>query len=175
MIIICFCSLSHPDKEEKPIQCCKYPPAQRHPSCYPISIPADDPFYKFFNRQCMDFVRTMPGVKPNCLLGPRHQINQVSSYIDASQVYGNAQSTTKRLREFNGGRMKVQAGYRNMGESDYLFFFFFFVVSVSSSLQPSKVICLSATAVVAAESLSAELVLSVIERKRQPAKQQIKR
>ncbi|XP_017485324.1 PREDICTED: peroxidase-like [Rhagoletis zephyria] len=108
------------DKEEKPIQCCKYPPAQRHPSCYPISIPADDPFYKFFNRQCMDFVRTMPGVKPNCLLGPRHQINQVSSYIDASQVYGNAQSTTKRLREFNGGRMKVQAGYRNMGYKDLL-------------------------------------------------------
>ncbi|KAJ6223481.1 hypothetical protein RDWZM_002026 [Blomia tropicalis] len=108
------------DKNDKSIQCCKYPASQRHPSCYPISIPADDPFFKFFNRQCMDFVRSMPGVKPNCLLGPRHQINQVSSFIDANFVYGNAQSTTKRLREFVGGRLKTQVGYRNMGFKDLL-------------------------------------------------------
>lgn len=65
----------------------------------------------------MDFTRIMPGVKPNCPLGPRHQTNLVSSYIDASFVYGNTQSRMKRLRSFHGGKLKATSSYRSIGKS----------------------------------------------------------
>lgn len=64
----------------------------------------------------MDFVRIAAGVKPNCPLGPRHQANTVTSFIDAEFVYGNTQSTSKRLRAFKGGLMKSTPAYRNIGK-----------------------------------------------------------
>ncbi|XP_076348160.1 uncharacterized protein LOC143245790 [Tachypleus tridentatus] len=56
------------DERRMDIECCKYPPQQRHPNCMPIAIPHDDPFYKFFNKKCMDFARTLPGMRPGCTL-----------------------------------------------------------------------------------------------------------
>ncbi|KAH7642873.1 peroxidase-like [Dermatophagoides farinae] len=108
------------DKNDQSIKCCKYAPQQRHPNCYPIQMPNDDPYYKFYPRKCMDFVRSTAGVKPNCPLGPRHQINVVSSFLDADCIYGGAISTTKRIREFNGGRLKSTKVYRQMGLKDLL-------------------------------------------------------
>ncbi|OTF77447.1 hypothetical protein BLA29_012125 [Euroglyphus maynei] len=78
-------------------------------------MPNNDPYYKFYPRKCMDFVRSTSGVKPNCPLGPRHQINVVSSFLDADCIYGGAISTTKRIREFTGGRLKSTKAYRQMG------------------------------------------------------------
>lgn len=60
------------------------------PPCFPIEIPPDDP--RIRNHRCMEFTRSsavcgsgMTSVFFNTVL-PREQINQLTSYIDASQV-----------------------------------------------------------------------------------------
>ncbi|ROT69525.1 hypothetical protein C7M84_012292 [Penaeus vannamei] len=74
------------------------PEAFRHPDCLPIEIPDSDPFYSKWNHTCMEFVRSSPAPRANCALGPRDQINQVTSYIDASNVYGSDDHEMAQLR-----------------------------------------------------------------------------
>ncbi|UYV81041.1 hypothetical protein LAZ67_19002604 [Cordylochernes scorpioides] len=95
------------DTERNDIECCKYAPADQHPNCMNIPVPSDDPFYKFYNRRCLDFARIWPGPKEGCPLGPRSQINTVSSFLDANFVYGSNQEVATRLREFRGGDERV--------------------------------------------------------------------
>ncbi|GIY90162.1 chorion peroxidase [Caerostris extrusa] len=85
-----------------------------------IKIPHDDPFYKYFKRQCLDFARIYAGPKPGCKLGPRFQINTISSFIDGNQVYGSNQDIASRLREFHGGRLKTNKVYAELGLKDLL-------------------------------------------------------
>lgn len=40
-----------------------------HPSCLPIPIAADDPFYSKHGQRCMNFVRNLPVPRANCALG----------------------------------------------------------------------------------------------------------
>ncbi|XP_022244610.1 peroxidase-like [Limulus polyphemus] len=108
------------DEQKMDIECCKYPPSHRHPNCLVIDIPHDDPFYKFFNKQCMDFARNLPGPRPGCTLGPRSQINTISSYIDGNFMYGSSHKVTKRLREYRGGRLRTLPLYRELGVKDIL-------------------------------------------------------
>ncbi|CAG2104853.1 unnamed protein product, partial [Medioppia subpectinata] len=108
------------DDKSESIKCCEHRPEDQHPQCYPIQIPANDPFYKYFDRQCMDFLRSLPGVKPNCPLGPRAQQNSISSYIDANFIYGSTQEVSTRLREFSGGRLKTSPIYHELGMKDLL-------------------------------------------------------
>ena len=49
--------------------CCDVPEGQRHEECWPIEIPAKDPFYALFRRRCMEFVRSASSLKANCRLG----------------------------------------------------------------------------------------------------------
>ncbi|XP_046736291.1 uncharacterized protein LOC124405448 [Diprion similis] len=93
------------------IQCCadgkQLPKSLQHHSCLPIEIPKNDEFYSRFGSECMEFVRSMTVSREDCSLGPAEQINTVSSYLDASQLYGSDKETADRLRAFEGGRMKV--------------------------------------------------------------------
>ena len=41
-------------------------------------------------------------------LGPRQQINQASSYLDLSTIYGNSEETSRTLRSGKGGRLNTQ-------------------------------------------------------------------
>lgn len=50
-----------------------------HPECWPIPIPKNDQFFKSTRRQCLHFVRSMNAQKS---LGPREQLNALTSYID---------------------------------------------------------------------------------------------
>ena len=50
-------------------KCCDVSPGKRHPACWPIDIPDNDPFYSLFHRRCMEFVRSATGLRDNCRLG----------------------------------------------------------------------------------------------------------
>lgn len=108
------------DHERQDIECCKYAVQDRHPNCMPIDIPANDPFYKFFNRRCLDFARLLPGLKPGCSLGPRGQQNTLSSFVDAGFVYGSTQDVASRLRAFQGGRLKSLNLWKDIGMKELL-------------------------------------------------------
>lgn len=84
------------------------------PEAEPIAVPAGDRFFDpagtgnatiRFNRSIYD---------PNSGLGlgnPRQQINEISSFIDASNVYGSDLERSTALRVLDGtGRLKTSAG-----------------------------------------------------------------
>lgn len=81
------------------INCC---PLQNstHPQCLPIVVRENDPFYSRFNQNCINFVRS--AMCPNCLLGPRQQTNQVSSFVDGSHIYGTDRNASMGLRTNSG-------------------------------------------------------------------------
>uniref|UniRef100_A0A8D8S818 Chorion peroxidase n=1 Tax=Cacopsylla melanoneura TaxID=428564 RepID=A0A8D8S818_9HEMI len=87
------------------ITCCGVSKEQQHPACYPVDLRAGDDYYHKYNMTCMEFVRSSPA--PACTLGPREQLNQVSSFLDGSVVYGNTEDLANRLRTFQRGELKM--------------------------------------------------------------------
>ncbi|XP_049275798.1 chorion peroxidase [Rhipicephalus sanguineus] len=75
------------------------------PECFPIDIPAEDPFYSSFRRRCMNFKRSAPCL--TCRMGHRDQVNFVTSYIDGSPVYGVSENQTRSLRLLNSGDRRI--------------------------------------------------------------------
>lgn len=71
--------------------------------CFPMKVPPGDP--RINNRRCIDFVRTSAvcGSGETSLLWgtltPREQLNQLTSYLDASQVYGYDDDLARDLRD----------------------------------------------------------------------------
>ncbi|GFR92392.1 chorion peroxidase, partial [Elysia marginata] len=70
-------------------------------ACFPIKVGAGD---RFFNVPCLRARRSL-GVKVD---GVREQINGVTSFIDASMVYGPAKLLADELRTFEGGKLKTE-------------------------------------------------------------------
>ena len=91
----------------KGISCCSeiYTdfPEFLHPECFAIRLPPDDPYYAQYGEYCMNFVRSAATSRPNCYLGPREQINQVTSWIDGSQIYGSDMSRQELVRASSDG------------------------------------------------------------------------
>jgi len=56
----------------------------------------------------MEFVRSLPAVRPQCTFGPREQQNQVTTFIDGSTVYGSNDAEARELRNFRGGQLSMQ-------------------------------------------------------------------
>eukprot|EP00095_Tigriopus_kingsejongensis_P007792 maker-scaffold370_size193435-snap-gene-0.40 protein:Tk07792 transcript:maker-scaffold370_size193435-snap-gene-0.40-mRNA-1 annotation:"hypothetical protein DAPPUDRAFT_320790" len=93
------------------IRCCTddgkpLPENLMHEECRPIEVPTTDPFFSQFNVTCMEFVRSLAAPKRDCSLGPRDQMNQVTSFIDASNVYGSTQEEQDRLRLLRNGKLR---------------------------------------------------------------------
>lgn len=80
--------------------------------CFPMDVPPNDPRVR--NRRCIDFIRTSAVCGSGMTsvffdnIQPREQINQLTSYIDASQVYGYSEELSRALRDLNsdGGRLR---------------------------------------------------------------------
>ncbi|XP_054015508.1 uncharacterized protein LOC128896281 isoform X1 [Hylaeus anthracinus] len=86
------------------ISCC--PPSVGHPECFPVPVASGDPVFDVTGRTCMEFVRSAGA--PQCKIGPRQQLNQVTAFIDGSAIYGSDVSMARDLREFSGGRLRMQ-------------------------------------------------------------------
>nr|XP_031540895.1 LOW QUALITY PROTEIN: peroxidasin homolog [Vicugna pacos] len=85
------------------------------PPCFSVAIPPNDPRARSGAR-CMFFVRSSPvcGSGMTSLLMnsvyPREQINQLTSYIDASNVYGSSEHEARAIRDLASQRGLLRQG-----------------------------------------------------------------
>ncbi|XP_045133044.1 chorion peroxidase-like [Portunus trituberculatus] len=94
------------------IDCCPEDPnTPLHPRCQPIDI-SGDPFFSRFRRKCMNFVRSMLAVGPAeaCTFGFAEQLNQLTHWIDGSNVYGSDENEQRAVRSFRNGLLKTSRG-----------------------------------------------------------------
>nr|CAD7574737.1 unnamed protein product [Timema californicum] len=80
-------------------------PRYLHPSCFPITIPGNDPVYSKFGLQCMNYVRTVNAMRSDCSFGPAEQMNQATHFLDGSMIYGSTLEQHQKLRSFTNGKM----------------------------------------------------------------------
>ncbi|KAL5236598.1 hypothetical protein ACI65C_004008, partial [Semiaphis heraclei] len=94
--------------------------------CMQIEVPDDDPFYNFKNigpntiYRCMNYVRSVPAVCPDCTFGPRQQMNQATHYLDGSMVYGSSAKQTWSLRTKFDGQLLTNMGCDKKYQRDAL-------------------------------------------------------
>ena len=97
--------------EESGILCCEdgdvIRESNRHRECFPISLPNNDHVFGKFGQRCMEFVRSMPAPRSGCNFGPREQVNQITAWLDGSNVYGSDEDEAAKLRLLGGGRLRV--------------------------------------------------------------------
>ncbi|XP_067682800.1 peroxidase-like isoform X2 [Haliotis asinina] len=79
--------------------------AERH-QCFNIAVPPGD---RRFNRTCLNFVRSVQVANANCETVPGEQLNQLTAYIDASQVYGSTEEEQDDLRAHTGGLLRTSS------------------------------------------------------------------
>nr|XP_014349544.1 PREDICTED: eosinophil peroxidase [Latimeria chalumnae] len=90
--------------------------------CFPIQIPESDP-RSCGEKDCMPFFRSAPacGSGDSALLvgklSPREQLNSITSFVDASLVYGSTDSLARRLRNLteDHGLLAVNQEYSDNG------------------------------------------------------------
>ncbi|NP_001161670.1 thyroid peroxidase-like protein precursor [Saccoglossus kowalevskii] len=76
------------------------------PPCFPLLVPDDDP--RIHGVNCTEFIRSSAVCGTGSVWLSREQTNAITSYIDASQVYGSEQNKADNLRAFDGkGGMRV--------------------------------------------------------------------
>lgn len=84
--------------------------AFQHPSCLPIKVPSDDPWLAPLNIRCLEFLRSAPALRSDCVLTWREQTNQVTSFLDASPIYASQQRASDAVRTFADGRLHFGRG-----------------------------------------------------------------
>lgn len=76
-----------------------------HPNCAIIRVPIDDPWLSPLNVRCLEFLRSAPAQRIDCVLSWREQLNQATSYLDASTVYASNPRTADSNRIFRDGKL----------------------------------------------------------------------
>lgn len=64
----------------------------------------------------MEFLRSAPAQRSDCLLSWREQTNQVTSFLDASTIYSNSQQNSEKSRKFSNGLLHY--GRREASKND---------------------------------------------------------
>ncbi|KAJ9595022.1 hypothetical protein L9F63_013688, partial [Diploptera punctata] len=107
------------------IMCCRQDgsflaPRYIHPSCMPISVSNNDPFYSKYRQRCMNYVRSLTAMRPDCHFGPAEQMNQATHLLDGSMIYGTTNDKAKSLRTYTNGRLAtvVKDGNEFLPEAD---------------------------------------------------------
>ncbi|XP_053425756.1 eosinophil peroxidase [Nycticebus coucang] len=87
------------------------------PPCFPIKIPPNDPRIKD-QHDCIPFFRSAPSC-PQSRNKVRNQINALTSFVDASMVYGSEVSLALRLRNKTNhlGLLAVNQHFRDNGRA----------------------------------------------------------
>ena len=101
------------DDGETPIDCCcKYSFDMKNDEqivavCLPIKIPSNDPFFKN-KTDCMNFARSKVSPSIDCKPRPFQQINQITHWLDGSNIYGSSEKVSEKLRTKQDGLLKTQ-------------------------------------------------------------------
>ena len=104
----------------EPIECCSEDgrfvdvsrlPREERVLCLPIEVPKNDPFFRRQRRRdCINFVRSVSAPQLDCQPGPLQQVNQITHWLDSSNVYGSLGSVSRNVRSFRDGLLKTVMG-----------------------------------------------------------------
>ena len=79
--------------------------------CAPFRIPVDDPLFGSSNSSqlCHPFARSLPVCDQSSVadVNPRQQLNELTSFIDGSQIYGSSDEVLNAVRETVSGRLRT--------------------------------------------------------------------
>lgn len=90
--------------------CCEGPTGFVFPSrikdesrCFPIEVPRIDPIWgprgsRGVDRTCMEFARAVIAPPLDCRAGQREQRNEITHWMDMSQLYGSSEEELEHLR-----------------------------------------------------------------------------
>jgi len=91
------------------IQCCgrngAFPRSFDAEKCFPIRMSSTDPFWKG-KKTCMNFARSLASPSLTCGLQTREQLNQITHWLDGSNIYGSTEEEAKYLRS-SRGQLKI--------------------------------------------------------------------
>uniref|UniRef100_A0A8I5MX35 Myeloperoxidase n=1 Tax=Papio anubis TaxID=9555 RepID=A0A8I5MX35_PAPAN len=89
----------------------------QQPPCFPLKIPPNDPRIKN-QADCIPFFRSCPAC-PNSNITIRNQINALTSFVDASMVYGSEEPLARNLRNTSNqlGLLAVNQRFQDNGRA----------------------------------------------------------
>ena len=74
--------------------------------CNPIPVPRSD----VLSERCINFVRSVAVMNLECSGGPIEQLNQITHWLDSSNVYGSLPEIASRVRSFKDGLLDAVIG-----------------------------------------------------------------
>lgn len=109
------------------------------PEPMPIPVPFGDPYFDPFNtgQETIQFFRSVYSHRTG-QMNPRQQINQITAWIDGSNIYGSDDATNSQLRSFSNGELLHTDGtggpFLPRGEDGYF---------ISGDVRANEQICLT--------------------------------
>ena len=86
-------------------------------ACFPIPVPEDDP--RITTVPCLPFTRSSATCRDG-LTDVREQLNQITSFTDASNLYGSTASVAEDLRDYEPNIGKLRIGILSAAGKPYL-------------------------------------------------------
>ena len=98
-------------EDNGPIECCDVTKNDSDETkaksllCSPIEVPIAD---TAITERCINFVRSVPIPNLECSGSPIEQLNQITHWLDNSNVYGSLPEVAKSVRSNQDGLLKVK-------------------------------------------------------------------